>query len=125
VPLIADPQAVKQIDVVRVASDDASSRWPALPGNVIGTWTGDDVRVALELVASLPEAEQMRCFNPRYGIRVRADSVVLAEVAFCFSCHNALAFPTEHTPHLPGWFTFDPDSPPALELLRLFRTWQP
>ena len=83
------------------------------------------VRVALGLVASLPEAEQMRCFIPRFGIRVRAGATVLAEVAFCFSCHNAKAFPSAHTPDLPDWFTFDPASPPAQELLRLFHACAP
>src|SRR4051794_40217453 len=96
--LIADPHAVRQIDVVAVAPDDDFYRWAALPGEVIATWSGDQVRLALGLVASLPEAEQMRCFMPRFGIRVRADSTVMAEVAFCFSCHNAMAFPSEHTP---------------------------
>jgi hypothetical protein len=69
----------------------------------------------------LPEDEQMRCFNPQYGIRLRSGTTVLAEVAFCFRCHNALVIPSAHTPGLTTWFTFDPDSSPAQELLRLLR----
>ncbi len=123
--LVIEPDIVEQIDVVAVALDDEWSRWPGVPGEVIGTWAGDRVRGALELVAALPEAEQMRCFVPRYGLRLRAGSLVLAEVAFCFSCHNAMVFPSDRLPHLPRWFTFDPDSPPARELLRLFRACSP
>src|SRR3954469_14589440 len=122
-PLLTGPQEVRHIDVVAVALDRDTNwgRWKTLPGEVIGTWSGESVRVALGLVASLPESEQMRCFAPRYGMRLRAESVVLAEVAFCFSCHNGMGLPSEHTPQLPKWFTFDPDSAPAQELLTLFR----
>ena len=70
----------------------------------------------------MPDAEQMRCFVPRFGIRVRSDTTLLAEVAFCFSCRNAMAFPSEHTPQLPRWFAFDPHSSAAQELLRMFRS---
>lgn len=120
-PLIAEPRAVDRIDVLTIRTAEIFDRWATLPGDVIGTWSGDRIRVVLDLVAALPASEQMRCFLPRYGIRVHAGPVVLAEVAFCFRCHNARALPSEHTPQLPRSFTFDPDSPPAQELLRLFR----
>ncbi|GAA2590820.1 hypothetical protein GCM10010435_81900 [Winogradskya consettensis] len=123
-PVIADVRDVEQIDVVAVAPREGGgdwARWAVVPGKVIGTWTGARVREVLDLVAALPEDEQMRCFNPRYGIRVRSEAAVLSEVALCFSCHNALVIPSEHTPGLLTWFTFDPESPPAQELLRLFR----
>ncbi|WP_203834263.1 hypothetical protein [Winogradskya humida] len=113
---------MEQIDVVSVAPGEGDwDRWTALPGEVIGTWTGERVREVLDLVAALPEGEQMRCFVPRYGIRVRSESAVIAEVAFCFRCRNALVIPSEQAPGLPTWFTFDPESSPAQELLRLFR----
>ena len=121
-PLIAEPRAVDRIDVVSIRAAGIREQRATLPGDVIGTWRGGRFRVALDLVAALPPSEQMRCFLPRYGIRVHAGSSVLAEVAFCFRCHNARALPSEHTPHRPSWFTFDPDSPPAQELLHLFRT---
>ena len=122
-PLIADARQIQNIDVVAVALNRSPdwNRWTAVPGEVVGTWSGENVRVALALIASLPEAEQMRCFTPSYGIRLRAGTSVLAEVAFCFRCHNALGLPSAHTPNLPNWFTFDPDSTPAQQLLRLFR----
>jgi hypothetical protein len=69
----------------------------------------------------LPEAEQMRCFTPSYGIRLRTETSVLAEVAFCFQCRNALVLNAAHIPNLPDWFTFDPNSTPAQQLLRMFR----
>jgi hypothetical protein len=124
-PLIADAQQVESIDVVAVALDRSPdwNRWTAVPGDVVGTWRGENVRVALALIASLPEAEQMRCFTPSYGIRLRAETAVLAEVAFCFQCRNALVLNAAHTPNLLGWFTFDPNSPPAQQLLRLFREY--
>ena len=120
-PLIADPGQVQNIDVIAVPHGSDWHRWTALPGEVIGTWSGGQVRVALALIASLPEAEQMRCFTPTYGIRVRDETSVLAEVAFCFQCRNAKAIPSAATPDLPAWFTFDPRSEPAQRLLRLFR----
>jgi len=122
-PLIADAGQVQDIDVVAVALGRSPnwSQWTALPGEVIGTWSGETVGVALELIAALPEAEQMRCFTPSYGIRLRTGTAVLAEVAFCFRCRNALALPTAHTPNVPGWFTFDPGSAPAQQLLQMFR----
>ena len=121
--LLADPLEVRHIDVVAVTPDrDANwSRRSTLPGEVIGTWSGENVRVPLGLVASLPESEQMRCFTPRYGMRLRTELIVLAEVALCFTCHNALVLSSEHPPQLPKWFTFDPDSAPAQQLLRSFR----
>ena len=122
-PLIADARQVQNIEVVAVALDRFPnwSRWTAVPGDVVGTWSGEKVRVTLALIASLPEAEQMRCFVPSYGIRLRTETSVLAEVAFCFQCHNALGVPSAHTANLPSWFTFDPDSTPAQQLLRMFR----
>jgi hypothetical protein len=76
-------------------------------------------------VAALPEAEQMRCFVPGFAVRLRSGAVVLAEVAFCFRCRNAMGVPSEHSPKAPGWFTFDPDSEPAQELLGRFRALGP
>jgi hypothetical protein len=116
-PMIADPEVADRIDVVAVDLSGDWSRWRALPGTVIGSWSGDRVREVLGLVAALPEDEQMRCFVPRYGIRVLAGPSVLAEAAFCFRCHNGLIFPLAGAS--PQRFTFDPDSRPARELLAL------
>jgi hypothetical protein len=66
----------------------------------------------------------MRCFVPRFAVRLRNGAVVLAEVAFCFRCHNALVIPSQRGPETPAWFTFDPDSEPAQELLRRFQSFE-
>jgi hypothetical protein len=72
-------------------------------------------------VAALPEAEQTRCFVPSFAVRLRNGPVVLAEVAFCFRCRNAMGIASEHSPKTPRWFTFDPDSESAQELLGRIR----
>ena len=122
-PVIVDADHVREIDVVAVdlERDGDWSRWRTVPGEVIGTWTGQQAQVVLDLVAALPEAEQMRCFIPRFALRLRSEAVVLAEVAFCFQCHNALGISSRYSPKTPAWFTFDPDSEPAQDLLRRFR----
>jgi hypothetical protein len=126
-PPIADRDEVQEIDVIAVdlERDKGWSQWTSVPGDNIGTWTGEQVEVVLNLVAALPEAEQMRCFVPRFAVRLRNGPVVLAEVAFCFRCRNAMGIPSPHSPKTPTWFTFDPDSEPARELLRRFQSLRP
>jgi hypothetical protein len=126
-PVIAEPEVVREIDVISVDLDLCKdwSLWSAVPGDVIGTWTDDQVDEVLDLVAALPAAEQMRCFVPRFAVRPRSGPMVLAEVAFCFRCHNAMGIPSPHSPKTPRWFTFDPGSEPAQELLRRFRALAP
>jgi hypothetical protein len=121
VPVIADPALVDAIDVVTVDLDDGWAGWTTVPGRVIATWDGERVAAVLDLVAALPESTQMRCFLPRYAIRLRRGARIVAEVAFCFRCRNALGIGSAESPQTPGWFTFDPDSPPARQLKRLFQ----
>jgi hypothetical protein len=123
VPTIADPTQVDEIDVVAVAFDKDRdwSRWTTVPGDTVGTVGGDLVAKVLGLVEALPESEPMRCFVPGYAVRLRRGPRTVAEVAFCFDCHNAKGLPSDLSPQTPTWFTFDPDSEPAQELLRLFR----
>jgi hypothetical protein len=126
-PVIAEAEHVQKIDVIAVDLRRYPdwTRWKSVPGEVLGTSTGEQAQAVLELVAALPEAEQMRCFVPRFALRLRRGPVVLAEVAFCFRCHNALGIPSPHNPTTPTWFTFDADSAPAQELLGLFRALGP
>jgi hypothetical protein len=63
----------------------------------------------------------MRCFRPGYAIRLRSGPIVLAEVAFCFSCRNAAGASFQPDFQVPAWFAFDPRSAPAQQLLHLFR----
>jgi hypothetical protein len=124
-PVIEGAQNVREIDVIAVAldRDEHWGGWDEVPGDVVGTWDDERVHEVLGLVAALPEAERMRCFLPAYAIRLRRGRTVLAEVAFCFQCHNGLLL----TPGIADtdMFTFDPDSKPAQELLRRFRALAP
>lgn len=83
-PVLADPQAVREIDVIAVDLDPYRdwSQWSAVPRDVIGPWTNEQVEEVLDLVAALPAAEQMRCFVPSFAVRLRSRPTVLAEVAF-------------------------------------------
>ncbi|MEJ3748635.1 hypothetical protein WEI85_35810 [Actinomycetes bacterium KLBMP 9797] len=123
-PVIAGTQRPDVIDVIAVDLEGHPdwSVWRVVPGKVIGTWSGERVSVVLNLVAALPESEAMRCFVPRYAIRLRGGPLVLTEVAFCFQCHNAMSVPIADTTQPPTWFTFDPDSKPAQDLLHLLRS---
>ncbi|MEH1125505.1 hypothetical protein [Micromonospora sp. CPCC 206061] len=103
-------------------NDATTGEDSALLRKVIGTWSGERVSVVLNLVAALPESEAMRCFVPLYAIRLRGGSLVLTEVAFCFQCHNAMSVPIADNTQPPTWFTFDPDSKPAEDLLYLPRS---
>jgi|SRR5947207_848671 len=123
-PTIGDPGRVLAIDVLEIAAEQARG-WAgrtAVPGTVLHSWDGDQVDTVLSLVTALPEAEQMRCFVPRFALRLRDAATVLAEIAFCFRCRNGATVSFEPGFVAPEWFTFDPDSPPALRLLSLFRT---
>ncbi|MEV4641419.1 hypothetical protein AB0J80_29150 [Actinoplanes sp. NPDC049548] len=121
-PVIADPGRVREIDVIEIAPQQ-SRGWDgrtAVRGAVVATWHGEAARTALALVTALPEAEQERCFLPRYAVRLRSGPTVLAEIAFCFRCRNAGSLSFEPDFVIPGRFTFDPDSGPARQLLALF-----
>jgi hypothetical protein len=122
-PTIADPGRVRSIDVIEIAAGQVGgwAEWTTVPGVVVGSWTGERVGTVLSLVTALPEAGQMRCFVPRYGLRLRDGATVLGEIAFCFRCRNGVTVPVEPDFVGPAWFTFDPDSPPARRLRSLFR----
>jgi hypothetical protein len=83
---------------------------------------GERVSALLNLVAALPGSVGMRCFLPRYAIRLRSGSLALTEIAFCFRCHNAMSLPIADNTQPPAWFTFDPHSKPAQDLLRLLES---
>jgi hypothetical protein len=67
-PTIGDAGRVVVIDVLEIVAEQARG-WAgrsAVPGAVVDSWDGEQVDAVLRLVTALPEAEQMRCFVPRY-----------------------------------------------------------
>src|SRR5438067_9420652 len=117
-PTIGDPGRVLVIDVLEIVAEQARG-WAgrsAAPGAVVDSWDGEQVDAVLSMVTALPEAEQMRCFVPRYALRLRDAAGVLAEIAFCFRCRNGAVVSFERAAWGPEWFAFDPDRPPALWL---------
>ena len=62
----------------------------------------------------------MRCFFPRYGLRLRSHDAVLVEVGLCFECNVAkVVWPDEVSGQ--EWFAFDAQSMPAQDLLGRLR----
>ena len=79
------------LECVRIDDPTGFHLWAAVPGTSVGTLLDQEAAELLDVVASLPNGEIMRCFVPGFGIRARsADGAVLFEVAFCFQCNNAL-----------------------------------
>ncbi|MBS2963735.1 hypothetical protein KGA66_11795 [Actinocrinis puniceicyclus] len=85
-------------------------------------WEGAALAEVLGLIEQLPESGGMRCFTPRFGIRLHDASVARAEVYFCFHCHWAVMVDLLNPGRREVWETFDPDSDPARELLHRFRS---
>ena len=113
-PVLVAPEDVDRCEIVRVelARSGGWRQWKRVPGEVIAAVTGRDLEEILELIADLPDGEQMQCFMPRFGVRLWAGEAVRAEAALCFQCNNALTFVDERR----GWFEFDGASRVALTL---------
>ncbi|MET9627568.1 hypothetical protein ABZX92_08900 [Lentzea sp. NPDC006480] len=91
-----------------------------IAGDVLGTWEDSAATVVLELIATFPPGEGMRCFNPGYAIwAYAADDELLFDLEFCYRCNWVGV-------HEPGQrqrlVPFDPNSVPAKELLARFQT---
>lgn len=117
-----DPASLPEIDGVDVLllppDYETVPRKPAIPGRVLARLEGEQARRVAVLWRSLPQAEQMRCHLPRYGVRFLADQF-LFEAAICFECNNISIIDNgKHT-----WATFDGEAPPARELLTLLRSF--
>ncbi|MGS2641790.1 hypothetical protein [Streptosporangium sp. LJ11] len=111
----------QRLECVRIEDSSNSHRWTSVPGTIVGTWRDSDAIELLDLVASLPAGERMRCFRPGYGIRAHDADHLLFEIAFCFECNNALFFsPPSGQRDLVG---FKADSRPAQELLSRLRAF--
>ncbi|MBM9509458.1 hypothetical protein [Actinacidiphila acididurans] len=109
------------IEVVRITDPMRHLSAADLVGDDVAIWEGAEVGDALALISSLPDSERYRCFAPGWGIRAHSATDLLFQIAFCFQCHGARLW----GPGLPAgseeFQDFDPDSPPALELLQRFR----
>ncbi|WP_035841444.1 hypothetical protein [Kitasatospora azatica] len=116
---------VELIEVVRIADPVGWYAWTdTVPGETIGLW--EDAQQVLAQLEALPPGTKMRCFTPRFALRAHTGqhpdfpNQVLFEIAFCFQCEDAWFFGPAVTRESARQ-TFDPDSPPARELLRRFR----
>lgn len=117
-----DPATLPQIEraeVLLLPSDyETVPRKPSIPGRVLAHVVGEQAQKVAALWRSLPQAEQMRCHLPRYGVRFLADQF-LFEAAICFECSNISIIDNgKHT-----WATFDGEAPAARELLTLLRSF--
>lgn len=92
------------IEVVRITDPLRHYGAEDLVGDDVAIWEAAQVGETLTLIGSMPDSELYRCFNPGWGVRLWGPGV-----------------PGELT----GIHTFDPDSPPALELLQRFRDSAP
>ncbi|MEV7960409.1 hypothetical protein ACFVZR_39200 [Streptomyces sp. NPDC058316] len=109
------------IEVVRITDPMRHLSAPNLVGDEVAIWEAAQVRDALTLISSAPESELYRCFIPGWGIRAHSATDLLFQIAFCFQCHGARLWGPGVPAELDGIHGFDPDSPPALELLQRFR----
>ncbi|MFP8885054.1 MULTISPECIES: hypothetical protein [Streptomyces] len=112
-------EPVVLVEALRVGEPLGHTSWSeAVPGEEFGLWDGDEAEELLGLLAALPAGERMRCFIPRYGLRLHTAGGDARDIAFCFRCHTALVLG-------PGgareWPAFDGESAPARELLCRFR----
>jgi hypothetical protein len=92
-------------------------------GDLLGTWEGASATATLELVASFPPGEGMRCFNPGYAIwaYTAADDELLFDLEFCYRCNWVGVREPGQRQHL---LPFDPNSVPAKELLARFQAFE-
>jgi hypothetical protein len=110
---------IHRVELVRIPSSREWDEWVTIPGKTLASAEGAHAAAIAGLVAALPDGESMRCFSPGYALKAHSAEGVLFEIAFCFSCHNALVI-------VPGGarsqlLAFDPDSPAGKELLARFR----
>ncbi|GAA2358828.1 hypothetical protein [Streptomyces carpaticus] len=114
-------KAAELVEVVRIVAPVSLHDTEELTGVDVALWEGEQVQRTLALISGLPTSEIHRCFDPGWGVRVHGPEDVLFRIAFCFSCHGARLWGPGVDGDLDGIQPFDPDSPPARELLRQFR----
>ncbi|ROQ65202.1 hypothetical protein EDD95_8056 [Streptomyces sp. CEV 2-1] len=109
------------IEVVRITDPMRHLSAEDLVGDDVAIWEPTQANQVLTLIKDLPGSELHRCFIPGWGIRAHSATDLLFQVAFCSRCHGArLRGPSVPAAQM-GIHSFDPDSPPARELLERFR----
>ena len=109
------------IEVVRITDPMRRLSSEDLAGDDVAIWGTAQADQVLTLVKGLPGSEVHRCFTPGWGIRAHSATDLLFQVAFCFRCHGARLWGPRVPAAQTGVHGFDPDSPPACELLERFR----
>jgi hypothetical protein len=109
------------IEVVRITDPMRHLSSEDLAGDDVATLETAQANQVLTLVNDLPGSELHRCFIPGWGIRAHSATDLLFQVAFCFRCHGARLWGPSVPAAQAGIHSFAPDSPPACELLELFR----
>ncbi|MEV7124146.1 hypothetical protein [Kitasatospora griseola] len=109
------------IEVVRITDPMRHHSSEDLVGEDVAIWETAQADQVLTLVKDLPGSELHRCFIPGWGIRAHSATDLLFQVAFCFRCHGARLWGPSVPAAQAGIHSFDPDSPPARELLERFR----
>ncbi|MFC8202111.1 hypothetical protein ACFUTV_43060 [Streptomyces sp. NPDC057298] len=113
------------LEVVRITDPRRHHNAEDLVGDEVAIWEAAQVSDALALISSVPAGELHRCFIPGWGIRAHSATDLLFQIAFCFQCHAARLWGPGVPAELDGIHGFDPDTLPALELLRRFRDSAP
>lgn len=114
-------ETTELIEVVRITDPMGHLTSSHLVGDEVAIWEAAEVSGALALIGAVPDSELYRCFVPGWGIRAHGATGLLFEIAFCFRCNGARLWGLSVPAELEGIQGFDPDSPPALELLDRFR----
>ncbi|MGW8730665.1 hypothetical protein ACWGNF_32070 [Streptomyces sp. NPDC055808] len=109
------------IEVVRITDPMRHLSAEDLVGDDAAIWESTQANQVLTLIKDLPDSELHRCFIPGWGIRAHSATDLLFQVAFCFRCHGARLWGPSVPAAQMGIHSFDPDSPPACELLERFR----
>ncbi|TJZ95207.1 hypothetical protein [Actinacidiphila oryziradicis] len=109
------------IEVVRITDPMRHLSAEDLVGDDIAIWEAAQAQQVLALVNDLPGSEVYRCFTPGWGIRAHGATDLLFQLAFCFRCHGARLWGPAVPAEQEGIHSFDPDSPPARELLQRLR----
>jgi hypothetical protein len=109
------------IEVVRITPDANDPLPKAMSGEDLAIWDADQAREVFALVKELPGSQPGQTFLPGWGVRVHGERGMLFEIAFSYDCHAARVWGPSVPHKQEGIYSFDPDSAPALELLRRFR----